>query len=351
MIIEGYKDENSYKQPFIQIYNDDCVNGLKKINDNSVDCVLTDPPYLYLKGQKLERVFNEKLFFSECWRILKPGGFIVLFGRGTSFYRWNTLLDDLGFSFKEEIIWNKSHGSSPLMAITRVHETISIHSKGKSSINKVKIPYLEMKSNNIESIISDVKRMKSILKNTESLNAVLAFLENNEFNFSDRYNIVNGNETTTKGKAHLDKPDRAVSVINSFKNGMNEKTIIRTDRTYNEKFTKHNVTSDNRQTGDRAANVMQSISAGMNEKSIIQEVREHYTSIHPTQKPVSLIKRLLALTAKKGDTIVDGFAGSCSTGIACANMEMNFIGFEIDKEYFDLSIKRLMSNSVQLDIF
>lgn len=340
-----------YRQPFIELYNEDCQTGMKRIPDNTVQCILTDPPYLYLKGQKLEREFDEKLFFSECMRILKPGGFIILFGRGTSFYRWNVILADLGFNFKEEIIWNKSQGSSPLMSLTRVHETISIHSKGESSINKVKVPYLEMKYNDIESIIGDIKRMKSILNNTDSLNAVLSFLENNQIDFTDRYEITNGNETTTKGKSHLDKPDRAVSVANSIKNGMNEKSIMRTDRVYNDKFSKHKVTSDNRETGDRATNVMQSITVGMNEKSIIQEVRDHYSSIHPTQKPESLLKRLLALTTKKGDLVVDGFSGSCSTGIACSNMEINFIGFEIDKEYYESSVERLKSNVVQLGLF
>lgn len=39
----------------IDLYNEDCIEGLKRIPDGSVDVVLTDPPYLYLKNQKLER--------------------------------------------------------------------------------------------------------------------------------------------------------------------------------------------------------------------------------------------------------------------------------------------------------
>jgi len=179
----------------------------------------------------------------------------------------------------------------------------------------------------------------------------LSFLENNNFDFSDRYNIFKGNETTTKGKAHLDKPDRAVSVLNSLKNGMNEKTIIRTDRKFNEKFTKHNVTSDKRETGDRAANVMQSISAGMTEKSIIREIREHYNSIHPTQKPIRLLERILSLVTKNEDIVLDPFGGSFSTMEAVYNLGLNGISYEIDREYFSEGQKRINKILAQQKLF
>src|SRR5574344_1628860 len=109
------------------IYNEDCILGMQRIPDNSIDVVCTDPPYLYLKNQKLDRKFDEKTFFKQVKRVLKKDGFIILFGRGTSFYRWNTMLNELGFTFKEEIIWNKGYCTSPLMNLSRIHETISIH--------------------------------------------------------------------------------------------------------------------------------------------------------------------------------------------------------------------------------
>ncbi len=149
-----------YAQPLIRLCHGDNTDVMRDLEDESVDVILTDPPYKYLKNQKLEVDFDETIFFNEVKRVLKKDGFIILFGRGTSFYRWNTMLADLGFNFKEEIIWDKSYCTSPLMAISRVHETISIHSKGKGNINKVKIPYLEMKSHNLDSVIQDVNRIK-----------------------------------------------------------------------------------------------------------------------------------------------------------------------------------------------
>ena len=79
----------------------------------------------------------------------------------------------------------------------------------------------------------------------------------------------------------------------------------------------------------------------MNEKSIIRELGNRYKAIHPTQKPVRLLERLLALTTHPGDVVLDPFAGSCSTAIACVNTDRKYIGFEIDKEYYDAGVKRL----------
>lgn len=80
---------------------------------------------------------------------------------------------------------------------------------------------------------------------------------------------------------------------------------------------------------------------GVREQSIIEENRTHLGQIHPTQKPVRLLERLLALTTKPGDVVLDTFAGSCSTAVACINTSRKYIAFEIEPEYYDLGMKRL----------
>lgn len=332
--------EAQQKYSDIQLFNLDNSELMAKMEDESVDVILTDPPYLYLKNQKLERPFDEQLFFSECKRVLTKNGFIVMFGRGTSFYRWNTILDDLGFNFKEEIIWNKSYSTSPLMALSRIHETVSIFTKGKGTINRVKVPYMEMKSHDLESVIGDVKRMRSILKNTKSLDAVLAFLENNIVP-TDKENTL-----STTISSIVKTQDRCASVLNGITNGVNEKSIIRTDRIDCETFTKFGVNADKRKTGNRCTNSMQSIVFGLTEKSIIKQVRDQYSAIHPTQKPVRLLERLLALVIpqskeQKDIVVADFFGGSFSTMEAVYNMGMQGISCEIDKEYYELGKERI----------
>ena len=232
-----------------------------------------------------------------------------MFGRGTSFYRWNTILDGLDFLFKEEVIWNKRYVSSPLMPMSRIHETISILTKKEGTINKVKVPYLEMKGHNIDGIVTDIKRLKTTFKNTKSLNAVLEFLENN--------------------KISTEKPIR---------------TDIEKEITNNKEV----VASKETKVGDRCVTVIQSIQFGLNEKTIIKQARDHYNTIHPTQKPVRLLERLLALVIPKDKprneiVVADFFAGSMSCMEAVHNMGMKGIATEIDEEYFEAGKQRIES--------
>jgi site-specific DNA-methyltransferase (adenine-specific) len=61
---------------------------------------------------------------------------------------------------------------------------------------------------------------------------------------------------------------------------------------------------------------------------------------HPTQKPEDLLKRIILASTNKGDTVLDPFAGSSTTGIASHLFGRNFIGIDLEKKYLDLSIKR-----------
>lgn len=154
------------------LYNGDCLEEMKSIPDESIDAIITDPPYLYLKNQDFDKAFDEDGVFNECKRILKKSGFIVLFGRGTSFYRWNYILDKLGFTFKEEIIWNKKMTSTIFNPISRTHETISVYTKENGKINNVKVPYTVARKYDLQNIVNDVKRIKGALKNDKKLEIV-----------------------------------------------------------------------------------------------------------------------------------------------------------------------------------
>lgn len=57
-----------------KLYNEDCVQGIKRIPTGSIDAILTDPPYLYLKNQKLDKEFDEDSLFKEWVRVLKDDG-------------------------------------------------------------------------------------------------------------------------------------------------------------------------------------------------------------------------------------------------------------------------------------
>jgi site-specific DNA-methyltransferase (adenine-specific) len=63
--------------------------------------------------------------------------------------------------------------------------------------------------------------------------------------------------------------------------------------------------------------------------------------VHPTQKPVTLLEYLIKTYSNESDTILDNTMGSGSTGVACVNTNRNFIGIELNKEYFDIASNRI----------
>ena len=65
--------------------------------------------------------------------------------------------------------------------------------------------------------------------------------------------------------------------------------------------------------------------------------------IHPTQKPEELIERLVLASSNVGDLVLDPFSGSGTTAVVCKKTNRNFIGFELDKEYYDKAVDRIAS--------
>lgn len=73
--------------------------------------------------------------------------------------------------------------------------------------------------------------------------------------------------------------------------------------------------------------------------------------IHPTQKPVGLYKWLLTNYANKGDKILDTHVGSASSLIACYDLGFDYIGFELDEEYYNNAQERLDKHKSQMNLF
>ena len=67
-------------------------------------------------------------------------------------------------------------------------------------------------------------------------------------------------------------------------------------------------------------------------------------SIHPTQKPVALLEYLIKTYTNEGETVLDNCMGSGSTGVACVNTNRDFIGIELDKDYFNIAKQRITGN-------
>ena len=70
--------------------------------------------------------------------------------------------------------------------------------------------------------------------------------------------------------------------------------------------------------------------------------------LHPTEKPVSLFRHYIENSTNKGDTILDPFMGSGTTGVACVQTGRNFIGIEIEPKYFEIAQKRIKDAQQQM---
>lgn len=70
-----------------------------------------------------------------------------------------------------------------------------------------------------------------------------------------------------------------------------------------------------------------------------------HSKLHPTMKNVDLIKDLIRDNTNEGDTVFDPCAGSGTTGIACLSLNRNFIGCELDKDYYETALERLKTGA------
>lgn len=72
---------------------------------------------------------------------------------------------------------------------------------------------------------------------------------------------------------------------------------------------------------------------------------------HPTIKPLNIITKLVKNSSKENDTVLDCFMGSGTTGVACKKLHRNFIGIELNKEFFEVAQKRINKGIEQLELF
>ena len=286
---------------YIKLYNADCIRTMELLISEgiSVNAIITDPPYGYL-DHKLDRELDNYKFFKLAYEIIKKDGFLIFFGRGVENAKRMVLADVVGFKFKEEIVWNKKNTTTPYLPIGRMHEMIYIFSKGRAKINRIYFnafddifnyddySYIKILQDDINCIIASINKAKTYED----------FLKIKEGHVKERY----VSKFKIQGEL-LYSNNRTFKTIDKYNKGAILRSII----------------------------------------NVSNEVKNKHTQIHPTEKPVKLLQILIELIDNKQDnyTVFDPFAGSCSQAVACYNMNKNFIGCEIDNEYFNAAVNRI----------
>lgn len=237
------------------IFNEDCLEGMKRISDKSIDMILCDLPY-GTTFNKWDSVINLLLLWAEYERVIKDNGAIVLTGQQPFSSKLITSNEKI---FRYEWIWEKSRVTGFLDAKKkpmRAHENILIFYKKAPVYNPQKWEIHER--------------------------------------FIDR---------------------RKKMDINNYKQ---------------QNYGKHTKNKHRKDDGTRYPLSVIPISSENTEKTG-----------HPTQKPVALFEYLIKTYTNEGETVLDNCMGSGTTAIACINTNRNYVGFEMDKTYYDLSLKRI----------
>lgn len=280
-----------------KIHKGDSAELLTKVESSSVDAIVTDPPYLYLK-HKFDVPFDEDKVFSEWHRVLKDNGMLVVFGRGLPLYRWSIKLDELGFKFREEVVWAKTNSSTPFTPIQRKHEMMVVFTKGDGNVKKIRIAPTTIPPEQIkwDRLFKSINTIKNSLNDPYTLKVINHYLESGESTYDKAVNNADNVITVNNADGYTRKNPKLSNFITTIE-GYLASTVI--------------------------------------------EVGHAKNKLHPTEKPVRLMEIIVELVTDEGNVVLDSFMGSGSTGVASLNKNRQFIGIELDEGYFNTAKKRL----------
>lgn len=286
-----------------KIYNLDCVIGMKeKMEDESVDLIVADPPYFKVVGQKWDymwRTEEDYIEWSRQWlkeasRVLRKGGSFYLFGYFRMLSRLLPILEEYGFELRQQIIIDKGM------------QVVS----GRATKNYKMFP------NVTESILflqKDAKPfVKEFLKQRQKELGLTAKKINEELgvksNGGGMWSIYTGKNVCKQLPTEelWNKLQKILSFDLPYK---------KISQTYHAQIGITDVWDD---------------------INFYSEKR-----IHPTQKPQKLINRLVFASSNERDVVLDPFMGSGATAVSCVELNRNFIGFEVDKSYYEKSLDRI----------
>ncbi|WYJ89905.1 site-specific DNA-methyltransferase (adenine-specific) [Enterococcus sp. 9E7_DIV0242] len=252
-----------------KIYNEDCLIGMQRIPDKSVDMILTDLPYGTTRN-KWDSVIPLEPLWKQYERIIKDDGAIVL----TAQAPFDKVLGVSNLKLlRYEWIWKKTAGTGFLNAKKmplKDNENILVF--GKQDHDHLLVFYKKLPTYN--------PQMRSGFK---------------------PYETKKGNHGSNYNQADKE----TISVSN----------------------------------GERFP------------VSVLEFPKDTQKSaLHPTQKPVSLFEYLIKTYTNENDTVLDSCSGSGTTAVACLNTNRNFICFEKEKEYHDLSVDRVENHVSQITL-
>jgi len=382
----------------------DSLEVLKDFEDNYFDSVVTDPPYgLAFMGKKWDYDVPQVELWKEVYRVLKPGGYILSFAGSRTYHRMAVNIEDAGFEIRDMLGWLYGSGFPKSHNIGKAVESKLKTGKSNSkSLRKVEQQgsgesyTLVGKNNGIMGEKRIYERKKFIpeteqAKQWEGWGTALKpahepiVMARKPFNTTVAENVlthstggINIDECRVDGKegrfpANIIH-DGSEEVLEIFPE--TEQAKSRTIRNFkgwkNEgNLKKHEVYKDD---SNSAARFFYCAKASKAERNMGLDdfpdkvnkitnmyemerndgtIRElaHKKNYHPTVKPIKLMEYLVRLVTPKEGIVLEPFAGSGTTLIACKQQGFNYIGIEREQEYCDIAEARLKGVQIQGTLF
>jgi site-specific DNA-methyltransferase (adenine-specific) len=365
----------------------DCLDKLKELDDNSVDSIVTDPPYgLSFMGKKWDYDVPSQAIWEECLRVLKPGGHILSFAGSRTYHRMAVRIEDAGFEIRDQIMWIYGSGFPKSHDVGKNIEKIKVG--GKANLTQVGTKKGLVATNHNDKAKSSNPSGFSYRTNQKGYSEVATDRTqvNGEIPVYEITNDYKGWGTALK-PAH----EPIVMARKPFKGNVAENTLewgvggINIDgcRIGNEEIEGRfpaNIILDeeagkilDEQSGNKTGQrgVVKGTEPSHTKKNVIygdysmvegkfaepidglggasrffycpkasKKDRES-GNIHPTVKPTDLMAYLIRLVTPKGGVVLDPFMGSGSTGKAAVLEDMEFIGIEREEEYYEIAKQRI----------
>ena len=317
----------------IDIRNCDYRELLTSLPDKSVDLICIDPPYgkingMQLSGQKKKVDWDDNINWNEMFehfnRVIKDGGTIVCFGQQPTYSQM--ILANLKY-FKYEMIWEKNNAAQgfhadkmPLCFTENI--AVFIHNENKTNKRIFNNIATDEEINNKEYFCRWYAQQlfKFIGLKRRKIHEILGHRKLEFFFcYTGKHFGLLSNELYTE-------------LIKTFH--INEwKYFI----PYNELKKKWDLEKQNTK-----GHKLESYKYSKTLSNILKVPKEN-VYLHPTQKPVELMEKLVLMFSNENDAVLDCFMGSGSTGVAAVKNNRKFIGSELSPEYFEICKKRIIT--------
>ncbi len=356
-----------------------CLDEMRKMPDNSVDSVVTDPPYgLAFMNKKWDYDVPSEEIWKECLRVLKPGGHLLAFAGTRTQHRMAVRIEDAGFEIRDMIGWVYGQGFPKSLNIGKaIDKELGAEREvvGKTSgMGKQNPEWNGTAKGRLENSFKpeydltvpstdEAKKYEgwstALKPAMEPITVARKPIEENTV----AANVLKyGTGGINIDECRIDLTEESLGrnnkeVENGWKNSSGGKNtaLLNEEKTKSGKVGVVSTESKNVVYGKRAmANVnpfegnsgsaarfFYCAKASKKDRDEGCENRLEDKNIHPTVKPTDLMRYLCRLVTPKNGIVLDPFMGSGSTGKAALLENFDFIGVEMDENYFRIAEARI----------